>query len=303
MSRDGPTNVAASVHARLRNVARKKGENFNLLLIRHALERFLYRLSRSKYHDQFVLKGAFLFVAWENAAERPTRDLDLLAFGDPDITRLEQVFREVCTAKVEPDGLVFDPATVLGAEIREGAIYDGVRMKFVAHLGNARTRMQVDVGFGDAVVPPADLLQYPTILDQDAPQVLGYPPEAVIAEKFHAMVTRGVANSRLKDYCDVWRIGRAFQLELPRVAAALAATFERRATSIPTEEPEGLTREYADQWKDNWARLSDRFDLDDDLPPLEEVIREIRGFLMPACRAAAEGHPRKLIWNPADGWV
>lgn len=302
MSRNEPTNIAASIHARLRNVARETGKDFNLLLIRHALERFLYRLSRSRYHDQFVLKGAFLFVAWENAAERPTRDLHLLAYGDPDIARLEQVFREVCGAEIEPDGLVFDPATVVGAEIREGAIYDGVRMKFIANLGNARTRMQVDVGFGDAVVPPADLLEYPTILDQDAPQVLGYPPEAVIAEKFHAMVTLGFANSRLKDYYDIWRIGRAFQFELPRLVAALTATFERRATDLPTEEPEGLTREYAEQWKGNWAQLSGRYDLDEELPSLEDVVREIRGFLMPACHAAAEGQPQKLIWNLVDGW-
>jgi predicted nucleotidyltransferase component of viral defense system len=302
MSRDQAANVAASVHALLRNLARESGENFNLLLIRHALERFLYRLSRSGYHDQFVLKGAFLFVAWESAVERPTRDLDLLAYGDPSIARLEEIFREVCGAEVEPDGLVFDPTTVQGAEIREGAIYDGVRMKFIAQLGNARTRIQVDIGFGDAVVPPAEDIVYPTILDQTAPQVLGYPPEAVIAEKFHAMVTLGTANSRLKDYFDIWRIGRAFHFEFPRLVAALTSTFERRATDLPVEEPPGLTREFVEQWEGAWEQLSGRYDPDEESPSLEDAVREIRGFLMPACRAAIEGQPPKLTWNPARGW-
>jgi hypothetical protein len=154
MSGGRSPNIAASVHARLKNVGRKEKRDFNLLLIRYALERFLACLSHSIYRDEFVLKGALLFVAWENAVERPTRDLDLLRFGDPDIANLEQVFREICEVDVDPDGLVFDANTVKGSVIREGAIHDGVRMKVMAFLGNARTQVQVDVGFGDAVVPP-----------------------------------------------------------------------------------------------------------------------------------------------------
>lgn len=170
MSGDGPVNIAASVHARLKNVGRDTKRDFNVLLIRYALERFLYRISRSEYCDSFVLKGALLFVAWENALERPTRDLDLLTFADPDIAGLEQVFREICCVDVKPDGLIFDPSTVSGSVIREGAIHDGVRMKFTARLGSARNQLQVDVGFGDAVVPPPSRLDFPVLLDQDPPE-------------------------------------------------------------------------------------------------------------------------------------
>ena len=302
MSDDGPRNVAASVHARLRNVSRDTGEDFNLLLIRHALERFLYRLSRSKYRDQFVLKGAFLFVAWEHAVARPTRDMDFLAFGKPDISALERVFREICVTKVEPDGVVFDPKTVTGAEIREGAVYDGVRMKFISELGNARTRLQVDVGFGDAVVPPTEGLRYPTILDQEAPLLLGYPPEGVIAEKFHAMVTLGTANSRLKDYLDIWRICRTFTFQLPRVAAALNATFEHRNTEIPTGELEGLSQEFVERWAGQWARLSDRYALRGELPPLQEVIQEIRDFITPVLKEASSNKRSDKSWTATKGW-
>jgi hypothetical protein len=196
------------------------------LLIRYALERFLYRISRSEHRDNFVLKGALLFVAWENAVERPTRDLDLLTFADPDVAGLEQIFGEICQVDVEPDGLIFDATTVKGSVIREGAIHDGVRMKFMAFLGNARTQVQVDVGFGDAVDPPPELLEFPVLLDQDRPSVWAYLPETVIAEKFHAMVTLGMTNSRLRDYYDIWRIIETMTFEMPRIASALLATFE-----------------------------------------------------------------------------
>jgi hypothetical protein len=302
MSGDRSRNIAASVHARLKNVARKEKRDFNLLLIRYALERFLARLSYSAHRDEFVLKGALLFVAWEGAVERPTRDLDLLRFGDPDITGLEQIFGEICQVNVEPDGLIFDATTVKGSVIREGAIHDGVRMKFMAFLGNARTQVQVDVGFGDAVDPPPELLEFPVLLDQDRPSVWAYLPETVIAEKFHAMVTLGMTNSRLRDYYDIWRIIETMTFEMPRIASALLATFEKRGTRLPTDRPEGLTKEYSERWDDAWRRLSDRFEMQDDLAPLTQVIEEITEFLVPALEAIDRGKSLDKRWTAGRGW-
>ena len=297
-NREGLKNVAASVHARLLNVARRKQEDFNLLLIRHALERFLYRLSQSHNNEDFVLKGASLFVAWHDATERPTRDLDLLAYGDPDISRLEQIFRNICSVDVEPDGVSFDPSTVHGFEIREGAIYDGVRINLVAALGNARTRVQIDIGFGDAVVPSPELIIYPTILDQSSPKILAYPPEAVIAEKFHAMVDLGLSNSRLKDYFDIWQMLRVFEFEYSRLSSALKATFARRNTALPTNSVDGLSQEYADRWSANWGQLVDRFGFSGDAPTLEEVIHTISEFLAPVY----QDQSKTVKWIPGKGW-
>jgi predicted nucleotidyltransferase component of viral defense system len=302
MSGNGPKNIAASVHARLKNVGRATKRDFNLLLIRYALERFLYRISRSEHRDNFVLKGALLFVAWENAVERPTRDLDLLTFADPDVAGLEQVFREICGVDVEPDGLLFDSSTVSGSVIREGAIHDGVRMKLTARLGSARNQLQVDVGFGDAVVPPPSRLDFPVLLDQDPPRILAYPPEAVVAEKFHAMITLGMTNSRLKDYYDIWRMLETIQFEMSRVEAAITATFKRRGTKITSDEPDGLSQEFAHLRADAWVRLPKRFELEEDLPPMEDVIQRIQEFLMPVLEAIAGGNSVNKYWATDTGW-
>ena len=303
MRGDGPKNIAASVHARLKNLGRETQRDFNLLLIRYTLERFLARLSSSKYRDDFVLKVALLFVAWENAVERPTRDLDLLTFADPDIAGLEQVFREICGADVKPDGLHFDPSTVSGSVIREGAIHDGVRMKLTARLGSARNQLQVDVGFGDAVVPPPSRLDFPVLLDQDSPRILAYPPEAVVAEKFHAMITLGMTNSRLKDYYDIWRMLETTQFDMSRIMAALTTTFKRRETKMPFDEPDGLSREFARLRADAWRKLPKRFELEDDLPPMGEVIQRIRTFLMPVLEAIDNGVSFDKRWLPNRGWL
>jgi len=302
MSGDGPKNIAASVQARLKNVGRTTKRDFNLLLIRYALERFLYRISRSEHRDNFVLKGALLFVAWKNAVERPTRDLDLLTFADPDVAHLEKVFREICGVDVEPDGLLFDSSTVSGSVIREGAIHDGVRMKLTARLGSARNQLQVDVGFGDAVVPPPSRLDFPVLLDQDPPRILAYPPEAVVAEKFHAMITLGMTNSRLKDYYDIWQMLETIQFEMSRVEAAITATFKRRGTKITSDEPDGLSQEFAHLRADAWVRLRKRFELEEDLPPMEDVIQRIQEFLMPVVEAIDRGVSFDRRWTPGKGW-
>ena len=199
-------NLAASVRQRLRNLSRERGEDFNLTLTQYGLERLLYRLGKSEYADRFILKGAMLFVLWEGDAYRPTRDLDLLGYGDLDQQSITDVFRDICSVEVEPDGVMFNADSIIVAEIREAQEYGGYRVTLTGELDNARIDVQVDVGIGDQVTPEAVSTRYPSLLDMPEPEIRVYPPESVIAEKLQAIVALGMTNSRMKDFYDIWRL-------------------------------------------------------------------------------------------------
>lgn len=193
-------NVAASVRSRLLNKARAEKLDFNLLLTRYALERMLYRLSISKQRDQFLLKGALLFDLWFDIPHRPTHDADFLGFGSAEIPHIESLFREVCQIEAD-DGIVFQAESVKADEIRKEANYAGVRVTLLALLDGARCPVQLDIGFGDAVVPGPDEVLYPVILgDMAEPHLRVYPRYTVVAEKLEALTSLGMLNSRMKDY-------------------------------------------------------------------------------------------------------
>jgi len=184
-------NLPASILARLLTLARQRGDDYNLLLNRFAMERLLARLSTSPHADRFLLKGALLFALWYDTPHRPTRDADLLAFGPDDAANLVTTFSEVAAMDLG-DGIVFDPQSVKAAGIREDNPYGGTRIQLSARIGSARCALQVDVGFGDAVTPEPQTLAYPTLLDGfQAPLLRVYPVYTVIAEKYQAMVMLG----------------------------------------------------------------------------------------------------------------
>jgi predicted nucleotidyltransferase component of viral defense system len=224
-------NLAASVHQRLLNVARETGRPFNEVLQYFAMERVLYRLSRSPHADSFVLKGALLFRVWDVPDSRATRDIDFLAFLDNSPERIASIFREVC-ALDDDDGLIFDPHSVAARKIKEDADYEGVRVRFRGLLGKARITMQVDVGFGDKVHPDIVQAKYPVILDLPAPSLRMYPPETVVAEKAEAMVHLGNLNSRMKDFYDIWRLSRQFNFDSAVLSEAIRQTFDNRGTDL-----------------------------------------------------------------------
>lgn len=304
MGRKDPVNVAASVRQRLMNLARERGETFELMAIRYALERFLYRLSISNYADIFILKGAMLFSVWAGMPHRPTRDADFLSFGENDAARLAEIIRAICEIEVVPDGLVFDTASVRVEEIRERQEYQGQRIRWSALLGSARLPMQMDVGFGDAVTPGPKMIEYPVLLDHPNPRLKAYPPESVVSEKLQAMVALGMANSRMKDFYDVWVISKTFAFEGSVLADAIGATFERRSTSIPGKTTMALSDEFgknsdkASQWKAFMSRSS--------LPyadvPLERVIVELAVFLLEPMEAAKSGAAFVKNWPPEGPW-
>ncbi len=249
-----PKNMAASVHARLAETARRTNRPFQELLQYYGMERFLYRLSKSPHAARFVLKGALMLRVWNAPMARPTKDIDLLGRLESPLENLSTVVREVCAVDVEPDGLVFTPATVKSERIREDADYESVRIRFEGLLGRARIAMQLDVGIGDVMVPGPVEIAYPTLLDFPAPRLKGYPRETAIAEKFEAMVKLGTLNSRMKDFYDIWILSRQFGFAGPTLAQAVTATFANRGTTV-TAEPVALTTEFSEnevantQWR------------------------------------------------------
>jgi len=278
---------AASIRQRLLNLAKERGENFDLMLVRYALERFLYRLGASRHKDRFLLKGALLFLVWGMNEHRPTRAADLLGFGASDLKTLVEIFREISGMTFE-DGIVYDPATVDAAEIAEDKAYIGARVSFRATLAGARIPVQVDIGFGDAVTPEPVAIEYPVLLDTPAPQLRAYPVYTVIAEKFHAMVLLGEQNSRMKDFYDLWAISRKFELDPAVVASAVAATFERRKTPLPESEPVALSRRFAesDAKKRLWQAFSRRNGLPTDGVTLAQAQEAISKMIYPALKSA-----------------
>jgi predicted nucleotidyltransferase component of viral defense system len=280
-------NLAASVRARLLNIAKAEQTDFNAVLVRYALERFLYRLSQSAYADQFVLKGAMLFNLWYAMPHRATRDVDLLGFGASDLESIAQAFREIVSVAAD-DGMVFDAASVSVEEIRKSAGYAGARVLVSAELAHARCKTQIDVGFGDAVTPrPVDAV-YPVLLaDFAAPHLRTYPVYTVVAEKLHAMVLLGMTNSRLKDYLDLSVLLEREVLDPATLATAIAATFTRRGTALPTALPIGLSDEFAqDQSRQAlWVVFLKK----NALPavPLTSIVTTLRATLQAALMQAA----------------
>ena len=279
--------LAASVRARLLNIAKSEGSNFNQLLVRYALERFLYRLSQSAHADRFLLKGALLFTLWYDMPHRPTRDADLLGFGPSDLQSIRQTFRDIASITVD-DGITFDPESVTAEDIRKEAGYAGARVVITGELAKARCKTQVDIGFGDAVTPGPVQSEYPVLLeDFPAPRLRTYPVYTVISEKLHAIALLGMTNSRVKDYLDLWVMLDRESLNMNTLAQAISATFTRRGMTVPTDLPMGLSDEFsADPSRQAlWTAFVRKNDLA--MIPLADVVTRIRSALEPAMGLAA----------------
>lgn len=304
MSVDQPRNLAASVRQRLLNIAKREGEVFDLVLTRYALERFLYRLGRSQYHSQFLLKGAMLFAVWGGEPHRPTRDIDLLGFGPSELPLLEKIFRNICQENVEPDGVEFLPDTLRAIEIREDQEYQGVRVQFEARLENAMIPIQVDIGFGDAVTPAPENITYPTVLDFAAPKLRAYPVYTVVAEKFQAMVWLGIANTRMKDFYDIWIIMQKFSFNGQLLAQAIEATFVRRNTLLPASAPLALSKVFSSDAvkQTQWKAFLRKNALQADNLAFADIITALHDFLMPPILTNDTDLKFDAVWSPGGPW-
>jgi len=304
VTREKGKNTAASIRARLLALAQSKGEDYQRVLGRYAVERFLYRLGQSPYRDKFALKGATLFTLWTGHTHRPTKDLDLLGRGSSSaIAEVEMTIRAICEIQDE-DGIMFRRESIEGARIKEDDEYNGVRIKLFAELAGARIPMQIDIGFGDAVYPEPELASFPVLLPMEAPLIRAYPRESAVAEKFHAMVVLDIRNSRMKDFYDVWLMASTWTFEMASLRSAILGSFERRGSPIPTEVPFALTDDFLNdsRKKQQWSAFVNRLNPGEKAPPLEEVGTVLRAFLVPCISGDSPTNPGILSWTPNNGW-
>lgn len=297
--------LAQSVQVRLVRHAKAIEVDPNLVLTRYATERLLYRLSRSSHAERFVLKGALLLLVWLGETIRPTRDADLLGFGELDAETLARTFAEIIANPVEPDGLVFDAGSMRVTAIRPEDAYGGQRLTLLARLGPARLRVQVDVGIGDAVTPEPEWLDYPSLLDLPRPRLRAYRPETAIAEKVHAMVVLGSKNSRMRDFFDVDALAVHRSFEGPVLADAVRATFTRRRTEFSSETPIGLTQAFVEVEgkRAQWTGFVRRSRLTAAPASLEAVVERLAAFIGPLLAALARGESFVAKWAPGGPWI
>lgn len=297
-------NTAVSARDRLLTLSRERGEDFQLLLTQYGLERLLYRLSQSSHRDRFILKGAMLFLLWGDQPHRPTRDVDFLVFGDSTEAGLQDVFRQLCDIPVEDDGLILMRDSVQVEVIRDQTEYGGLRVRLFGNLAGARVPIQADIGFGDAVTPEAKEIEYPTLLDNPAPYLKAYPRETVVAEKFQALVHMGVANSRMKDFYDLWVIACKFDFDGLKISEAIRNTFSRRRTPLPHLTPAGLSAQfYEDSQKImQWNAFMHKGVPATTLPSLKEVCLFLETFLLPPTQALEQEQEFRSAWKPGGPW-
>ena len=297
------TDIGASVRQRLYNNSRATKRPFQEVLQYFAMERFLYRLARSKYANRFVLKGALMFTVWRAPTSRPTKDIDLLACMDNRVESIVPIVRKICQLTVEPDGVVFDLESVQGRVIKEDADYEGVRVTFQASLDKAAVRMQLDLGFNDVVTPAPTITEYPTILEFSAPRLYGYSRETVIAEKFEAMVKLGRLNSRLKDFFDLWMLSRQFDFDGPTLVSAVSRTFEQRGTAMEFP-PVALTPQFASDpiKRTQWRGFLTKSKLTTAPQDIQEVLQTLVVFLGPVAQAIQSGQAFAARWQAPGPW-
>lgn len=297
MKKPPAKNVPASVRERLYQLAARRNEDFAQILTRFTLERLLYRLSLSEHRDRLIVKGAMLFHAWTETPHRPTRDLDLLGFGEPSQDRCREMLREICAIPDVGDGLTFALDSLTSEAIKQDDIYHGVRIRLTANLAQARIPIQIDIGFGDFVSPAPQEIDYPTLLEMPAPRIRAYSMESVVAEKIEAMVSLGLFNSRMKDFYDVWFLSRTFSFEADTLRAAVEGTFARRQTGWSVEPVMQLLAELARnsdkqvQWRAFVTR--NHLQVPNDFRAILEVIQVFA--LMPDVRP--------MTWPPGGPWT
>jgi predicted nucleotidyltransferase component of viral defense system len=299
-------NAGHSIFQRLLNYAKKHREDFNLLLLRYGIERLLYRLSISPHGDKFILKGASLFLVWLGQNYRVTRDADLLCFGPENAEQIAEVFRGLCQTVTDGvDGIVFVTNSVRAMPIREEQEYGGIRVTLLGMLHKARIPLQIDIGFGDAITPAPEKITFPPLLKAAAPQLLAYPRETMVAEKLQAIVVLGIANSRMKDFYDLYVLARDFAFDGATLTAAIKATFKRRKTEVPHETPLALREDFGrDNMKSvQWKAFVRKAGLQKDMPELQKVLLDLRKFLLlPLKGASGQGQIPKS-WGAGGPWV
>lgn len=241
-----------------------------------------------------------LFTLWGGDPHRPTKDLDLLGYGDSSFEYIRAVFKSLCEILLPEDGLYLDVETIQVERIKPGQKYEGVRVSLKAYLARAVIPIQIDVGFGDAILPAQEIPLFTPILDMERPQILTYPPESVIAEKYHAMVILEMGNSRMKDFYDIAFMSQKQSFEFQRLSQAILLTFTARETPVLDSLPFVFTPDFYDfppkvmQWnaflKKNKLTAM----------PFIDTVQRIQQFLWPVHSVLGKAHPVVISgrWAP-----
>jgi predicted nucleotidyltransferase component of viral defense system len=294
-------NIAASVRQRLLNQAKQDRRPFNELLQYYGMERFLYRLSQSPSAKQFVLKGGLMLRVWNASESRPTMDIDMLGRTSNDPSQIIRQMQEIVTLVVEPDGMAFDPASLVTEPITKDADYQGVRVRCLGYLDRAKVNIQLDLGFGDVVFPQPEVSMLPTLLDYPAPQLLCYSRESVIAEKFEAMLKLGALNSRMKDFYDLWLLSQQFDFDGVKLTEAIRLTLDHRGTAL-SDSIVPFSAEFARDKQVQWVALCRRLGRERTPTEFVRVVVAIEEFLAPLVFALLHQTPPPIRWVAGSAW-
>lgn len=301
MSNGISRNIEASVRQRLLNKAKNDVRPFNEMLQYYAMERFLYRLSQSAHAERFILKGALMLRAWCSPEIRPTMDIDMLGRTSNEEGSIIAKIKDVISVDSAPDGLIFDLNSIRAETITEDADYEGIRVRFLGNLDNARVHMQIDIGFGDIVHPEPVEMELPTILESPAPRLLCYSRESAIAEKFEAMLKLGELNSRMKDYYDIWLLSRQFDFDGKELTEAIRLTLEHRGTTLP-EVIVSFAQEFIDAKQVQWTAFHKRLGQEHVPADFGEVVAAVEAFLKPVVSAQMSGTQTPYQWSASGAW-
>jgi predicted nucleotidyltransferase component of viral defense system len=301
MKKEPVKNIAASVRTQLRSAAQRLDVPFAEILQYYGMERFLQRLSKSNYGKSFVLKGGFLLYGWHLPLRRPTRDIDLRGYLENSSKTMLDVMQAVIALPIKDDGIVFDAETLTVEQTQIDADYQGIRVKFTGHLGNAKIPIQIDIGFSDVILDRTLRIDFPTLLDEsESLKLKCYPKESIVSEKFHAMIHHAELNSRLKDYYDIWLLSKTFEFDGPSLQKAIAATFKQRETPVTTERPPALSLEFASANRARWKTFLVKMNrTPENTADFLDVVDAVWTFLGPSLRVFAG---KTLHWHPSTGW-
>jgi len=276
---------------------------FNELLQRFVIERFVYRLSKGSHADRFILKGALMLSVWSGPVSRPTMDIDLLGKIENSLEEIKSVMRDACKMEVDDDGMFFDEETVSAARMTEDAEYEGVRVRIQGNLGNARVSLEIDIGFGDVIIPGPGKVIYPALLEFPSPELNGYPMETTIAEKYQAMVKLGVLNSRMKDFYDIWMLSRMFEFNGEVLAEAIEKTFINRKTDL-TSDPAIFDPSFGrdDIRQIQWQGFISKSRLSNVPEDFGDVVANVKMFLEPPARSLIDRRKFQSTWKASGLW-
>jgi len=296
-------NVTASMLAKLRNNSKSSGAPFQQVLQLYAMERFLYRVSKSRHAQSVVLKGALLLKTIGIPSARPTVDIDMFRKGKADHASLVALIKDCATLEVDADGLVFIADSVVAEDIAKDSEYKGTRVLMQARMDNVRLKIQIDFGVGDVMVPGPRMIEYPVLLGGDTIQLLAYPIESSIAEKIQAMVALGNANSRMKDFYDVWICSKHLDFNADALLKAIDATFKNRETPVPADEVEALTTPFVEGHRVQWNAFVRKIGETELINAFGRIGNDVKVFAIPALHSLAGGERLTKQWKAGRGWV